>query len=121
MTGALDKIAGGQASKLIAKYGKSITLTRITEGDYDPSTATTSNTSVASTINAVVEEYKGYDLANNLAVVGDKKLTVAAKGLVAPSLADQITIDGVTFSIVNIQTINSGELAALYVIQGRKR
>lgn len=120
MTGALDKIAGPLAVKLINKFGKAITLIRVSEGTYDPATATTTNTETSETINGVLEDYRPYDLANGLAAVGDKKITVAAKGLTVPNLTDAVTVDSVRYAIVSRQTIYSGELPALYILQARQ-
>lgn len=120
MTGALDAIAGKVALKQIAKFGKAVTLIRVTEGVYDPTTSSSTNSEASSTINAVVEDFKPYELANGLAVVGDKKLTVAASGLTAPNLADGISIDGIRFAIISLGTVYGGELAALYALHGRK-
>lgn len=116
---AIDKIAKTQASKAIKKYGKSITLTRVTQGAYDPATGTRVLTSVDEFVSVVVEEYKGYDFANGLAQQGDKKLTLAAFGVTVPTLSDKVTIDGIRFTIVQIQTIYSGNDACLYIIQAR--
>lgn len=120
MTGELDAELGPIAVDLIAEYGKAITLTRITAGVYDPATSKSTDTTADETINVLVEEYKGYDFANGLAIVGDKKLTVAAVGLTAPNLNDRVTIDSATFKILELQTIYSGELPALYVLKCRK-
>lgn len=115
----IDNIARKEASKAIRKYGKAITLHRVTNGALDPATGSASVTVVNESVSVAVEEYKGYDFANDLAKHGDKKLTLGALGIVAPSLGDKITIDTIKFSIVQIQTIYSGAEACLYVIQAR--
>lgn len=115
----LDIAARSAALKTIAKFGKSITLTRVTEGAYNTATATTTNTPVDETVSAIVEDYKGFDLTSGLIQAGDKKVTVAASAVAIPALADKITVDAYIYTIVNIQTIYSGQLAALYILQGR--
>lgn len=120
MTGALDAVAQPLAIKLISKYGKAITLQRQGAGTYD--VATGKNTTAPPSpeaINAVIEDYKPYAFANGLAIQGDKKASVAAQGLAVPTPGDQIIIDSVTFSIVQVETVYSGELAAMYILQGR--
>lgn len=120
MTGALDADFGPLAVELLSEFGKAVTLNRVTAGTYDPATSKATNSEKSETVNALLEDYKPYELANGLAVVGDKKLTVAAQGFKVPALTDGVTIDGTRFAIVSLQTIYSGELAALYIIQGRK-
>lgn len=117
---ALDDEIGPLAADVIGEFGKSVTLVRVTAGAYNPTTSASTNTESSETVKAIVEDYKPYELVNGLAVAGDKKLTVAASGLSQPQLTDAIVIDGVRFSIVTLQTINSGEDAALYILQGRK-
>jgi hypothetical protein len=120
MTGALDAEIGPLAVTLIAEFGKAVTLIRVTEGAYNPTTSAAAVTEASSAINALIEDYKPYELANGLATIGDKKLTVAASGLTAPKLTDAVIIEGMRFSIVSLGTVYSGELAALYVFQARK-
>lgn len=120
MTGALDAEIGLIAVDLISEFGKALTLIRVTEGAYDRATGTSMPSEASETVNGVLEDYKPYELANGLAVTGDKKITVAASGLIIPALTDGITIDAVRYSIVTVGTIYSGELPALYILQGRK-
>lgn len=117
---SLDVIARLVAQTQIAKFGKTdVTLTRVIRGAYDPSLSSGAITTTDETINAVVEEYKGREIDNNNIRIGDKKLTIAASAVALPTLSDAITIDGKTFSIVTINTIYSGSLPALYIVQGR--
>lgn len=120
MTGALDAEIGPLAVELIAEFGKALTLIRVSEGAYDTATGLTTNTEASETVNGILEDYKPYELANGLALTGDKKATVAASGLTIPALTDGLTIDGVRYSLVSVGTIYSGELPALYILQGRK-
>ena len=120
MTGLLDKVSRQVASDMVNKFGKAITLIRVTEGTYDLTSGTTTNTEVLSSINCVVTEFTSYDFVNGLAVQGDKKVIIAAQDVAIPSLADKLTVDGVTYSIVSIGSTSSGELDAIYTLQARR-
>lgn len=120
MTGALDAVARKVSSQLITKFGATITLTRVTEGVYDPSTGSTTNTETPETIIGVVDEYKSYDFVNGLAVEGDKKVICACQDVAQPNLGDKLTVGGITYSILQIQSTTSGEQDALYTLQARR-
>jgi hypothetical protein len=120
MTGALDAVARKVSSQLITKFGATITLTRVTEGVYDPSTGSTTNTETSETIIGVVDEYKSYDFVNGLAVAGDKKIICAASDVAKPNLADKLTVQGIVYSILNVTETVSGEQDALYTLQARR-
>lgn len=120
MTGALDAKILPVAKKVIDQFGKSITLITETVGDYDPSIGKAAIINVSKKINGIIEEYKPFDIANGLAIAGDKKITIAAQGNPIPGLGDEITVDADTFKITQLQSIYSGEKIAVYVIQARK-
>lgn len=116
----LDATARKLATKMIGQFGKSITLTTVTAGAYNPATGLAGQTTADASVKAIVEEYKGFDIANDLAKAGDKKVTVSAADLASrPSPVDRLTIDGVVYTIMQVKAISSGELDALYEIQGR--
>ena len=119
---ALDKTARRAALSLIAKYGKSITLTTVTAGAYNPSTGVSTPTEVAATVKAIIEEYNGWAIANNLVEAGDKKVSIAASALAArPSPTDKLTIDGKIYTIVSVKAYSSGTQDALYELQARSK
>ena len=119
----LDVKARSTASRLIAKFGKSVTHTSITTGTYDPATGSSSLTSAAASVRAVVEDYSlqasGAAFQSGLIISGDKKITMAAQGAVKPKPGDTFTVDGVVYAIVRVTETWSGELVALYECQGR--
>lgn len=117
---ALDDALGAVIVDTVNQFGKSVSLIRVSVGTYDPTTSSNTKTEATSTIKAIVEDFKPYELANGLATVGDKKLTVAASGLVAPNLTDYVMIDAVRYAVVSVGVNYSGELVALYILHGRK-
>lgn len=121
---ALDNKFRPLATKLIAKYGKSVTHTSVSAGTYNTATGEAANTDSASTIKSIIEDYgslkdsSGFESGHILA--GDKKFTIAAQSFTtAPKEADKITVDGVVYSVVRVIETWSGEQIAAYEIQGR--
>ena len=71
----LDARARATANTLLDKFGKSITLTSIVEGSYDPATGDMSaNTATNTTHTAIIKDYNGIDFISGVIQSGDKKL-----------------------------------------------
>lgn len=125
---ALDIRARATGLRLLEKYGKPCTISRIIEGAYDPATGNISAESVVtSTPFALIEDYSGIlQSSEGIALISgmiektDRKVTIPAKGQDEPAPNDRLSIDGVTYSVISVGVVWSGEQAALYVMQVRK-
>jgi hypothetical protein len=117
----LDARARSTADKLLDKFGKSITLTSIVEGTYDPATGELSGGTTTSTNHtAVIKDYNGIDFISGVVQAGDRKVMIAALGAPTPQPADKVTVDSEVYQVVAVRHIWSGELPALYEMQVRK-
>jgi len=117
----LDTRARATADKLIGKFGKSVTLTRVTEGTYDPSTGEMSGGSTTTeTVAALVKDYNGIELLSGMVQAGDRKVKVAALNVSEPQINDTLTIDSLVYSVLAVKSIWSGEKVAIYELQVRK-
>jgi len=119
----LDAKFRALSDKLIDKYGKSVTLTSVTNGAYNPATGTSAKTTATSTVKAIVEDYSlhssGVGFQTGLIKAGDKKVTIAALGITKPKPSDTVTIDAVVWNIVRVVETWSGEQIAVYECQLR--
>lgn len=101
--------------------GRSITLTTVTPGTYDPETGAAVPTTSTDTVDALIEEYDGADLLAGLGVAGDKKVTIPATQLgTAPKPTDKVTVAGIVYAVVSVRTDEAGGVAILYILQCRK-
>ena len=117
----LDAKARNTADTLLDKFGKSITLTSIVEGSYDPATGDMSaNTTTNTTHTAIVKDFNGVDFVSGVIQSGDRKVTIAALNATTPQPADKVTVDSEVYNVISVKSIWSGELAALYELQVRK-
>jgi hypothetical protein len=99
------------ASKLMAKFGGTATIRRITIGAYNPTTGTAAETTSDTELRGVVEDVNVREI-NDLIQSGDKRLTVAAADVAAvPSTADRVLIGGVTHQIIRVTTIEQDNTA----------
>lgn len=114
------------ALRLIAQFGQTITLRDVTEGGYDPVTGSvTPGTTSDQEARAILQDYalqqSGASYAEGTEIrQGDKKITVAAKGLTPPQLTTKIIAGGANWTIVNIKEINPAGTPLVYEIQGRR-
>lgn len=132
--GFYTEIRDSVAGPLIEGYGMALTLTRITEGAYDPDTGQNAASSTTThSCNGLVDEYKENMIAASLVRQGDKRLLLSAKGLsVTPMIGDRFTFpDGSIWYIPEgtgqlqttfqpIQTIAPAGIPVIYIIQVRK-
>lgn len=122
MTGALDTRMRATASRLINKFGATMTLRR-QAGVYDP--ATGKNTETATDYAIVGSPPSPVDLRRvdgEMIKQGDAETILAASDLtVAPDqTTDHIVFAGETWSVVAVEPIYSGEQVAAYQLRLRK-
>ena len=93
------------ASKLMAKFGGTATIRRITIGAYNHTTGTAAETTSDTVLRGVLEDVNVREV-NDLIQSGDKRLTVAAADVAAvPSTADRVLIGGVTHQVIRVTTV----------------
>ena len=102
------------ASKLMAKFGGSVTIRRITLGTYNATTGMVSETASDTTIRGTLQDVNRREV-NELVQASDKRLIIAAADLViTPTTADKVLINAVTHQIIAIATIEQDNLAITY-------
>lgn len=118
---ALDTKARATAVRLLNKYGKAVSHSIIVEGTYNPITGDVSGGySTVDVPKAIIEDFNGTDYVSGLVERGDRKLTIAAQGNSEPKPNDQFVVGTDTYTVVAVETVWSGEQAALYISQVRK-
>lgn len=109
--------------RLLAKFGQSVTFTRVTNGAYDPDTSTQALVETTYTASAVLLDYKGKDSGNlrdSMIEINDKKLLVSPVGLTeTPNANDKVTIGGVVWNVINVKSLNPAGTVVLYECQVR--
>jgi len=102
------------ANKAIGKFGGDVTLRTVTPGVYNPTTGTASEATSDVTIKGVLEDVNAREV-NDLIQAGDRRLTIAAADVnAAPTTADRVIINGVTYQVVRIATIEQDNQPITY-------
>jgi hypothetical protein len=107
------------ASKLITKYGRSITLRKYSVGTYDPSTGANTTTITDSTVTGVVFDFSAGQTMERgtLIQVGDKRVLLSASA--APSLQDHVLIGTAEYTIISVGETNPGGVSVMFDIHVR--
>ena len=93
------------ASKLMAKFGGTATIRRVTPGVYNPTTGTISETTADTVVHGVLQDVNLREV-NELIQAGDKRLLIAAADLAnAPTTADRVIIESRTLQVIQVQVI----------------
>lgn len=105
------------ATRLITKFGRTMTVRDIVEGAYDPSTGSTSititdNDTVGVEVNLPSNMLNEKLQDGSLVQLTDKM--VLLKSLVAPTLTDRLVIGSEVFTISNIDKISPASIVVLY-------
>ena len=117
----LDIKARATAYRLITSFGKQITLTRVTEGTYNPDTGEmAAGSTTVQNVFALIKDYNGIELMSGVVQAGDRKVKIPALGNTEPQTGDTVTIDSMVYNVIAVKTIWSGEKAAIYELQVRK-
>ena len=103
MSGTYDR-AAATALKLLTKYGRSVTVTSVTPGTYDPAAGSITNTTATSTAKGLVTEHKATDIDGTLIKAGDKKLLLDSSAVI--SIDDSVTVGSDVYSVVGVSELN---------------
>lgn len=102
------------ASKLMAKFGGSITIRRVTLGVYNTTTGTIAETTADTTVSGVIEDVNAREV-NELVQAGDKRLTIAAADVAnAPTTTDRVVINSISHQVIRVQTVEQDNTAITY-------
>lgn len=116
----LDATARALATKLLAQFGRPVIVTIVNQGSYNTLTGQGNQNSTSYTVNALIEENKGYLIDKDLSQIGDKKITICGADIpIRPKPVDTVNIDGIIYRVVSVKAVSSGLLNALYEIQVR--
>ena len=102
------------ASKLMAKFGGTATIRRVTTGTYNPTTGTVSEATSDTAVRGVLQDVNLREV-NDLIRATDKRLLIAAADLSAPpTTTDEVIITGATYQVIRVDTIEQDNTAITY-------
>lgn len=105
--------------RLLRQYGAPATLTRTTEGAYDPATATTPTVTAPYAADVAVFDYTTDEIDGTLILRTDKKALIAPDVAIVPSPGDALTWEGLVHVLVSVDTVSPAGSPVLYKAQVR--
>jgi len=109
------------ATKLINDLGKDLTLRKVTEGTYSPSTGAISGQTTTDTdIKGLLLSYKDKDFEGTLIQRGDRKILIRASDSVVPEAQDIVLDSTIQYRLVDVRQVEESGDDVVYICQGRQ-
>lgn len=109
------------AQSQIEDAGTPITVTRSTVASFDPSLGyTVPGADIVATGYGVQTAYKARDIDGTVIRRGDMRLLIGPGLSIVPEIGDTVTVDSVTWHIVNVENLTPAGTDCLYICQVRK-
>jgi uncharacterized membrane protein YvbJ len=111
------------AKSLLTRFGRDITHRKIVEGDYNPDTATVSNSTVDTTVKAVDFDFRDKTHGNqyfNQNIQASDRYALVSADVDSIDVSDQLIIGGVTWNIINVKTLAPAGTNVLFTCHIRK-
>ena len=105
------------AGRMITKFGKQYTFTRVTKGAYNPATGQTSDSASTFTGYACLFDYTDADRADGAVLQGDRRM-LAESGTY--EVGDTVVVGSDTYRVINISDIGPGGSVVASNLQIRK-
>ena len=112
--------------RMLDDFGRDLTLIYVSEGSYDPSTASLTGGSTSNaTVRGYFYNYRLDEVDGSSIVLGDRRLLLPATDtsgntLTEPDIGDEVTGSGDKVSIVAVTKIFSGTGLVCYLCQVRE-
>ncbi len=117
---SLDAAVRKAAKTVLAKFGTSTVIRRVTGTAYDPTTRTMAPVTTDTTVKGRFEDYTDRQFSETIKA-GDRKLTIAAADLAyTPTPAEKVVSAGIIYQIVTVKQEMATDQAALYTLQLRR-
>jgi hypothetical protein len=107
------------ATRLLTKFGRSVTHTIRTAGTYDPATGLVTVTETTQAAIAALFDYGTKDIDGTLIVMGDKRALIATLTTM-PKPDDFLTVGSVVWTIKQVNELNPAGTYVMYEAQIRK-
>jgi hypothetical protein len=101
--------------------GAEIKFSSLIPGTYNPATGAALPAFAETTVQAIVEDFKGLSLMSGLIQIGDKKVSIPAASLIdAPKPGDKVDISEVPYFVERVMDEQAGGVAILHVLHCRR-
>ena len=108
------------ASRLLARFGAPLTVSRQTPGGYDPDTGTTTAVTTQSWVPVGVKlDYSQREIDGTLIKAGDQRIYMSVVSGLDPQAGDVVTISAEAWRVVASRTLSPAGVNVLLDVQVR--
>jgi len=108
-------------SRLLERYGTSLTLQHYQEGACDPASGEVAAAWSQRVLTGLVRDYRQDQVDGSLVLSGDRELILAGETETEPPRpGDRLVLAGETYTVVQVNTLEPGGLALLHRCQIRR-
>lgn len=107
------------AAELLAEFGATMTLTRITAGVYDPATGEVPQTTTTHTANGVKLDYEQRHIDGTNILQGDQRVYLDPLIAAAPQTGDTLSVGTEVFTVVKSRPLAPAGVVVLHDVQIR--
>lgn len=107
------------ATKLLTKYGQIVTLSRETVSSYDPVLGVPTSSTAEYTGYAAMFDYQLSEIDGQTIQRGDARLLLQVISI-EPKNGDNVTVNGIQYSVINATILAPGGAAVVYELQLRR-
>jgi hypothetical protein len=108
-----DKVQAN-AYQILSRYGLTISITKRVAGGYDTATGSAIETLSVETGKGTPFNYLIKNIDGTLIKEGDQQLFISPRGISKPQVNDEVTVNGIKFTIMSVKEINPGGTSLLY-------
>lgn len=108
------------ATKAIKKYGLVATITKLEARVSTIPWENSGRAAVEESGLGVIGEYSARDYANTSIEMGDVRLFLSPQGISRVRVTDLVSLDSITYKVIDVSVIQPGGVDVLYDVQLRK-
>ena len=109
------------AAELLADFGQPVTHHSTSEGSYDPASGSVTRTPLAQSGTGVLLKIALSQIDGTVITASDRRLLLSREGIaVAPKPNDSVSINGVTYTVMQAQLLAPGSVTLLHELVVRR-
>lgn len=110
------------ADRLLAQFGRTVTLRRVAQSAYDDDTSTVTLATTDVSVTAVLVGISDHERAGNPAILaGDRRALIAVGALASPPVVgDRLVVDGAEWQVIAAEPVSPAGVDVLYKTQIRR-
>jgi hypothetical protein len=112
-------VSAAAASRMLSRFGRSLTLVRTVTAAYDPETGSASQHDIRYTGTGVTLAYATREIDETTIRAGDQRLLLSVDNVPQPKEGDLIELDSDSYRVIRCESVAPAGVEVLYRVQLR--